>query len=860
MSEGSLPGMAKPVGGLLTPTTVAPGLAVSVSNTANAAANSSGTVPPPSSGQNPNGSNTVAQTASQAAEPDMKGWLLKWTNYLKGYQKRWFVLSKGVLSYYRSKGTMMQCLRAPRSPTRLVSPPPSLPDSNSSYSNVKERMVKKKHIQKMKKNQAEMSHTCRGTISLHGALIHTVDSCTFVISNGGTQTFHIKAANEVERQSWVTALELAKAKAIRAMESDEEEEDNTANTIPSEELNLVVRELTVRLENLKTCYDLITKHGTALQRALSELESGDDLANKTKIVSERATLFRISSNAMINACSDYLQTAQTQGHKWSKMLQHERDQKLHLEEMVEQLARQHSHLEQAAANRHRPNVTASASDDEDNEFYDAQEEGGSVASQEESSFILNIPVSTHHNHRRSSIDATGSSSEGEEGNSETQQVLVVAENIDNMDVTDRISVHSSQALTPTTLAASQSKVVRKRRTRVADKPNYPLNLWSIIKNCIGKDLSKIPMPVNFNEPLSMLQRLTEDFEYAEILDKAAQAKDTCEQLAYVTAFTVSSYSTTSNRTGKPFNPLLGETYECDRTDDLGWRCINEQVSHHPPMAAQYCEGRGWRCWQEFTMTSKFRGKYIQIVPLGYAHVEFPATGNRYTWRKVTTTVHNIIVGKLWVDNHGDMEIFGERNAKGVKCHLKYLPYSYFTRDTQRRVKGVVMDSANQVKWVINGTWDSKIEIAPVTSTSGSTENPVYKTGNYKTAWTRTLPPPDSDKYYNFTLLACQLNEPEPSVAPTDSRLRPDQRLMEEGKWNESNQEKLRLEEGQRARRRQREAEAETAAAEGRPYPPYEPIWFSKEKEQGTDNLVHVYKGTYWDAKSKQDWSKSPSIF
>lgn len=54
------------------------------------------------------------------------------------------------------------------------------------------------------------------------------------------------------------------------------------------------------MENLKTCYDLITKHGTALQRALSELESGEDLVNKNKIVCERATLFRISSNAMIN--------------------------------------------------------------------------------------------------------------------------------------------------------------------------------------------------------------------------------------------------------------------------------------------------------------------------------------------------------------------------------------------------------------------------------------------------------------------------------------------------------------------------------------------------------------------------------
>lgn len=63
-------------------------------------------------------------------------------------------------------------------------------------------------------------------------------------------------------------------------------------------------------------------------------------------------------------------------------------------------------------------VTSATSDDEDNEFYDAQEEGTSIASQEDSSFILKIPLSN----RRSSNDATGSSSEGEEPKSETQQV------------------------------------------------------------------------------------------------------------------------------------------------------------------------------------------------------------------------------------------------------------------------------------------------------------------------------------------------------------------------------------------------------------------------------------------------------
>jgi len=83
--------------------------------------------------------------------------------------------------------------------------------------------------------------------------------------------------------------------------------------------------------------------------------------------------------------------------------------------------------------------------------------------------------------------------------------------------------------------------------------------------------------VNFSEPLSFLQRLTEDFEYSDCLDNAAQCSDRFEQLAYVAAFAVSSYANTTVRTGKPFNPLLGETYECDRFDELGWRSFTEQV-------------------------------------------------------------------------------------------------------------------------------------------------------------------------------------------------------------------------------------------------------------------------------------------
>lgn len=86
----------------------------------------------------------------------------------------------------------------------------------------------------------------------------------------------------------------------RAIEIDEEEDDKNVLSVPSQQLNAAISELSLKLENLRTCNDLISKNGRLLQSALAELENGDDLASKTKLVTERATLFRISSNAMIN--------------------------------------------------------------------------------------------------------------------------------------------------------------------------------------------------------------------------------------------------------------------------------------------------------------------------------------------------------------------------------------------------------------------------------------------------------------------------------------------------------------------------------------------------------------------------------
>ncbi|XP_072563321.1 oxysterol-binding protein 1 isoform X3 [Paramormyrops kingsleyae] len=749
-----------------------------------------------------------------------KGWLFKWTNYIKGYQRRWFVLSNGLLSYYRT--------------------------------------------------QAEMGHTCRGTINLATANIAVEDSCNFVISNGGAQTYHLKASSEVERQRWITALELAKAKAVRMQaESDDSGDDCPPSSPPSAgqaggarnaEVQSTLRTLGNKVEDLSTCNDLIAKHGSALQRSLSELEGvrlGGDAGDKIRQVTERATLFRITSNAMINACRDFLALAQAHSKRWQKALQAEREQRVRLEETLEQLAKQHNHLERAfrgatvlpASLANTPGDSKGSvpgkgdvsDEDDENEFFDAMEDVPE---------FITVPADPKY-HRRSGSNVSGISSEiGMDEQSLDEQSL---------------------ASNPESPQPQEVEPVRKRRTRIPDKPNYSLNLWSIMKNCIGKELSKIPMPVNFNEPLSMLQRLSEDLEYSDLLDKAAKCQNPLEQLCYVAAFSVSSYSTTVHRTGKPFNPLLGETFELDRVKESGYRSLCEQVSHHPPAAAHHViSERGWTLRQEIALASKFRGKYLSIMPLGTIHCIFEKSNNHYSWKKVTTTVHNIIVGKLWIDQSGEIDVVNHRT--GDHCHLKFAPYSYFSRDVARKVTGVVSDKDGKVHFVLSGTWDEKMEVSRVMQSSrgGGGENgtdgkqkTVYQTLRARELWKKNPLPEGAETMYYFSSLALTLNEPEEGMAPTDSRRRPDQRLMEQGRWEEANAEKQRLEEKQRSVRREREREAARVAGpteDGTHQDNYKAQWFERTEDPNTGEVTHIYQGGYWEAKEQGSWGTCPDIF
>lgn len=363
------------------------------------------------------------------------------------------------------------------------------------------------------------------------------------------------------------------------------------------------------------------------------------------------------------------------------------------------------------------------------------------------------------------------------------------------------------------------------------------SLINFMKSVVGKDLTKVTMPVHFNEPLSFLQRLAEDLEYADILNRAAFCKNSLVRLAHVAAFASSTYSTVLGRFWKPFNPLLGETFEFVN-NDVGYAVIAEQVSHHPPISALHAESEHWIFWQEYKLDTKFRGQFFKVIPTGMCHVKFKSDGHHFTWRKPVTTVHNILVGSLYVDQEGDVVVTNHFTRE--QCTLHFQPVRK-VQENFKRLTGEVRDADGHVSYRIVGAWDTSLELLSV---DDSCIGPID-------LWTVNNKPEDSSRFYAFTKFTIQLNDPEFDVScHTDCRVRTDIRLLECGKIDASATEKHRLEEKQRASRKQRDLTGEA----------WSPRWFVPKEDPDSGTFCYMYKGGYWKARLKGQFPDSPYIY
>uniref|UniRef100_A0A672TE25 Oxysterol-binding protein n=1 Tax=Sinocyclocheilus grahami TaxID=75366 RepID=A0A672TE25_SINGR len=392
----------------------------------------------------------------------------------------------------------------------------------------------------------------------------------------------------------------------------------------------------------------------------------------------------------------------------------------------------------------------------------------------------------------------------------------------------KVSSHARVIRWAPKLTKMSRTLARRRSCLPSPSPNTSnISLWNILKNNIGKDLSKVAMPVQLNEPLNTLQRLCEELEYSELLDKAAHTQDPFERMVYIATFAVSGYASSYYRAGgKPFNPVLGETYECDRPDK-GFCFVAEQVSHHPPISACHAESKNFIFWQDVRWRNKFWGKSMEIVPVGTTHVVLPGFGDHYEWNKVTACIHNILSGQRWIEHYGEISIKNS-NSEKCQCKVTFIKAKYWN-SSMNEVEGAVTDHKGKVVHKLFGKWHEGMYCgSPPSATCIWRMNPM---------------PPDYEQYYGFTKFAMELNEldplTKPLLPPTDTRLRLDQRLLEEGNIESAEVQKQRIEQLQRERRRVLEDN----------HMLHQPRFFQKSRDD-----TWVSNNTYWELRKDPGFS------
>ena len=378
-----------------------------------------------------------------------------------------------------------------------------------------------------------------------------------------------------------------------------------------------------------------------------------------------------------------------------------------------------------------------------------------------------------------------------------------------------------------------------RRTNVRAPSMSPPSLIGFLRKNVGKDLSTISMPVSANEPISLLQKSAEGLEYSYLLDKAAsKSMSSTERLLYVTAFAISSLSALrvkERAIRKPFNPMLGETYELVR-EDRGFRFVAEKVSHRPIQIACQADSEKWSLSHSPLPTQKFWGKSAELITEGSVRIVLHEAGERYVYSPATCALRNLIAGEKYVEPTGTLTV--ENFDTGASAVATFKTRGMFSGRSED-VAVQTFDAAGKPTALgLSGKWTHALSLT-ADGQPRPGEPPIWTVGDLVL---------DAPTCYGFPTFTASLNEPPPrdsGLPPSDSRLRPDQRAVEDGDVDRAEALKAQLEDAQRQRRQ--------ALGEQ-----WEPLWFARA--EGAEEFWKLKAKGYWDARARRDWGKVPNVF
>ena len=338
------------------------------------------------------------------------------------------------------------------------------------------------------------------------------------------------------------------------------------------------------------------------------------------------------------------------------------------------------------------------------------------------------------------------------------------------------------------------------------------------------------LPIYFNEPITMLQKQCERFYYMDLLTKANEEEDLKLQMCYISGFLIGEIFLNLGRVLKPFNPILGETYEY-YDNNKQFRFFSEQVSHNPPISAFIGESPSFAMFGDSRASTSFKllKGCLEVSFTNKTHLLLKKHNRYFVFNKPLILMKGLVKAPVHNDYGGDVTIQCIE-CPDIKCVLTFIDESKKPLGT---FEGKVYEG-EKVVYEIGGNWNSEVYYTDSEGNNKVSLLNVDPNEKYisNTENSYTLP--------KFSYVLNQTTEELNNTLPKcDSRMRPDLREYEEGDNTKAQEIKLKIEMKQRMRHHKFEEDKIQ----------YTPYYFVNEYNEKSDDYVYLFNGKYWYDKA-----------
>ncbi|XP_065183237.1 oxysterol-binding protein-related protein 9-like [Sycon ciliatum] len=618
-----------------------------------------------------------------------EGPLSKWTNVMKGWQYRWFVLdaNQGLLSYYTSKSKMARGSR-------------------------------------------------RGCMQLSNAIvgINDQDDSTFTLSTADNKTYHFEARDSDERDRWLQSLQAVINRPTSAtgvassvsvvsensaapwqekLESEfceaegyhrlldqqvvklEMQVTGTNTATESAECKGVLDTSRALVDTIRQCLDMMQEVKTQLKSL--EFGNGVNAANYPPVApvvpgTEDANILVCRPATAVESSSTIVAdvaTIPTAG-----------------EEVPVAAAQAPDSPESGrAADSQEQTLDDDSESDSDDEFFDAED------------------MSDEEPESKPEAPAAAAEEQPLQGSFSSPDVYIAGGGI---------------RLLPDVIRTEKDNL----EAGMESNKSIITHLLSQVR--IGMDLTKVVLPTFILEKRSMLEMYADFFAHADLFASIPDYEDAQKRFVETVRWYVSAFHAgrQSSLVKKPYNPILGETFQCmwdvsGRTEPCAndvppsivstgpvpWATDNtvgfiaEQVSHHPPVAAFYAElaSKKVSVTGHIWTKSKFLGLAVCAQMVGEAHLRLHRLDEEYIITFPSAYARSILTTP-WMEMGGRCTIECPTTGYSAAIDFHCKPFYGGKRD---RLTAELSHVSNKKPFMtLEGLWNATIDYKTPSGESG----------------------------------------------------------------------------------------------------------------------------------------------